>query len=121
MGKKHRRHRSQDDNEESNGDHHEESPLSSSNSSPPKDLNLGFAEKRELQRHAAAEKRRQKQKCYLCGKAGHVRRQCPGIVDDGRGMSRYKGKSNIKSEVQKREQAREKRAELQQGGVKVNE
>ena len=27
--------------------------------------------------------------CHLCGKAGHVRRECPGIADDGRGESKY--------------------------------
>jgi hypothetical protein len=94
-GRRESNHESNDDDD----DEQEESPsLPSSSSSPPKNKdNLGFAEKRELQRHAAAEKRRQKQKCYLCGKNGHVRRRCPGIVDDGRGMSRYKGKSNIKT------------------------
>jgi len=60
-----------------------------------------FAQRRELQRQQAAAKRRSKQKCYLCGKAGHMRRQCPGIADDGRGMSRYKGKSDPKKEKQK--------------------
>jgi hypothetical protein len=41
-------------------------------------------------RKAASEKRRSKQKCHLCGQEGHVRRDCPGIVDDGRGESKFK-------------------------------
>eukprot|EP00586_Coscinodiscus_wailesii_P006956 CAMPEP_0172491830 /NCGR_PEP_ID=MMETSP1066-20121228/22724_1 /TAXON_ID=671091 /ORGANISM="Coscinodiscus wailesii, Strain CCMP2513" /LENGTH=543 /DNA_ID=CAMNT_0013261079 /DNA_START=53 /DNA_END=1684 /DNA_ORIENTATION=+ len=52
-----------------------------------KDLN--FKERRERQRQIAAEKRRSKQRCHLCGKAGHVRRSCPGIEDDGAGESKY--------------------------------
>jgi len=56
---------------------------------------LSFADRRELQRKAAAEKRRQKMKCYICGKTGHVRKECPGIADDGRGESKYT-KSNAK-------------------------
>jgi hypothetical protein len=62
---------------------------------------LDFATRRELQRKEAAEKRRQKMKCYLCGQAGHVRRECPGVMDDGRGMSRYKNKSNVHDEKHK--------------------
>ena len=70
---------------------------------------LDFAQRRALQRQQAAEKRRSKQKCYLCGRAGHVRRQCPGIADDGRGMSHYKGKSDKSSEKQKLMERRRQR------------
>ena len=50
---------------------------------------VDFKERRELQRHEAAEKRRAKQRCNLCGKLGHVRRSCPGFEDDGRGESKF--------------------------------
>jgi len=50
---------------------------------------LDFAQRRELQRKAASEKRRTKQRCHLCGEAGHVRRECPGIADGGRGASKF--------------------------------
>lgn len=58
-----------------------------SNMSNYKDLD--FRQRRELQRKAAAEKRLFKMKCHLCGQAGHVRRECPGIDDDGRGESKF--------------------------------
>jgi len=48
-----------------------------------------FRDRRELQRKQAAEKRRLKQRCFACGKTGHVRRSCPGVEDDGRGESKY--------------------------------
>lgn len=48
-----------------------------------------FRERRELQRKQAAEKRRSKQRCFICGETGHVRRACPGVEDDGRGESKY--------------------------------
>ena len=77
------------------------SSSAATSSASPYSRDLDFAERREVQRRAAAEKRRAKMKCYLCGQAGHVRRECPGIRDDGRGMSRYKGKSNAKHEREK--------------------
>ena len=76
---------------------------------------LDFVERRELQRKQAAEKRRTKMKCYLCGKVGHVRRECNGIQDDGRGMSRYKGKSNTKQEKRKYLMAQRKKQQTMEG------
>ena len=71
-----------------NGDPEPKQDASTKNAGPE----LDFKQRREMQRKAAAEKRRAKQKCYLCGKAGHVRRECPGIADDGRGESKYSKK-----------------------------
>jgi Tat protein secretion system quality control protein TatD with DNase activity len=111
MGKsrKGRRRASQNEEEESEEDTKE--PTTSGTSTQPsrsfKDLD--FTERRALQRQQAAEKRRAKQKCYLCGQSGHVRRECPGIPDDGRGMSRYKGKSDKAAEKQKLMERRKKR------------
>eukprot|EP00565_Helicotheca_tamesis_P008767 CAMPEP_0185734952 /NCGR_PEP_ID=MMETSP1171-20130828/23992_1 /TAXON_ID=374046 /ORGANISM="Helicotheca tamensis, Strain CCMP826" /LENGTH=95 /DNA_ID=CAMNT_0028405103 /DNA_START=34 /DNA_END=318 /DNA_ORIENTATION=- len=51
---------------------------------------LDYAQRQELKRQQAAAKRKSKQRCFLCGKTGHVRRECPGVDDDGRGMSKYK-------------------------------
>ena len=71
---------------------------------------LDFAQRRELQRKQAAEKRRSKMKCHICGQAGHARRECPGVADDGRGMSRYRGRtSNVKNEKQKYEAKKQER------------
>lgn len=50
---------------------------------------LDFAQRRELQRQAAADKRRAKMKCHVCGKTGHVKRECPGIADGGSGASKF--------------------------------
>eukprot|EP00592_Proboscia_alata_P018804 CAMPEP_0194419230 /NCGR_PEP_ID=MMETSP0176-20130528/18458_1 /TAXON_ID=216777 /ORGANISM="Proboscia alata, Strain PI-D3" /LENGTH=453 /DNA_ID=CAMNT_0039226149 /DNA_START=60 /DNA_END=1421 /DNA_ORIENTATION=+ len=58
-------------------------------SSGPSLDDMDFAERREFQRKAAAEKRRTKMKCHVCGQAGHTRRECPGINDDGRGHSKF--------------------------------
>jgi Tat protein secretion system quality control protein TatD with DNase activity len=76
---------------------------------------LDFAQRRELQRRAAQEKRRAKMKCYLCGSAGHVRRECPGILDDGRGMSQFKAHySDTKMAVSKHKQQRKPKKQKKQ-------
>mmetsp|Transcript_17836 Transcript_17836/g.51060 ORF Transcript_17836/g.51060 Transcript_17836/m.51060 type:complete len:488 (+) Transcript_17836:51-1514(+) len=56
-----------------------------------------FAQRREAQRRAAADKRRARMKCHLCGESGHVRRECPGIADDGRGESCHKNAKGDKN------------------------
>ena len=84
--------------------------------SPPSNVkDMDFRQRQELQRQQAADKRRAKQKCYLCGKAGHVRRQCPGVQDDGRGMSRFKGKSNPKLEKQKYQARKNSKSDKEDG------
>jgi Tat protein secretion system quality control protein TatD with DNase activity len=101
------------DDDDDDGDHDDDDRNTSKE--PAAAAGLNFAQRRELHRQQAAEKRRSKQKCYLCGKAGHVRRQCPGIADDGRGMSRYKGKSDVKTEQEKYQAAAMRRNQHQPG------
>ncbi|CAB9524042.1 expressed unknown protein [Seminavis robusta] len=97
MGKKNRRHRPKnDDDDNDKEDVQAQSPPKSNAGTNLKDLD--FAARRELQRKAAAEKRRARMKCHICGDVGHVRRECPGVRDDGRGMSRFKKKSNVNHE-----------------------
>ena len=80
------------------------------NKSVTEDTTMDFAQRREFQRKQAAEKRRSKMKCHICGKTGHIRRECPGVQDDGRGMSRYRGKtSNVKHEKAKYEAEKQER------------
>lgn len=40
----------------------------------------------------AKSKHNRQLRCYLCGRHGHVRTECPGLEDDGAGQSKYKGK-----------------------------
>ena len=60
-------------------------------------VELSFREQQALQRRERKEKRVAKQKCYVCGERGHSRRECPGILDGGKGQSIYR------SNKQKRE------------------
>lgn len=56
---------------------------------PVSGKNQDFAARRAAQRQAAADQRTAKWRCHICGQAGHLRRECPGIADDGRGESKY--------------------------------
>jgi len=85
-----RRRRQEDDSEAGQGDNFEdENDMGASQCTKVSYKDMSFAEKRELQRRAASDKRRSKMKCNLCGQPGHLRRECPGIADDGRGESKY--------------------------------
>lgn len=84
-GGKGRRHGDdEDDHDEEEATTQTTTPANSSNSK------MSFAERRQFQRQQAADKRRSKMKCHLCGHEGHVRRECPGLEDDGQGESKYK-------------------------------
>ena len=65
---------------------------SANSMSPNKNKKLSFKERQELRQQQQKDKRQSKQRCYLCGKNGHTRKQCPGIEDGGRGESRYRAK-----------------------------
>ena len=56
---------------------------------------MSFKDRRLLRLKENETKRRSKMKCRLCGKPGHVRRECPGIEDGGRGESRYKTRGGV--------------------------
>lgn len=90
--RKHRRRRGDESSDEEPSD--EKLMALSSPSNKPnnnKEIEkLDFAARRQKQRQKAAADRKAKQRCYLCGETGHVRRECPGIADDGRGESRFK-------------------------------
>lgn len=51
---------------------------------------LDFPERRELKRKEAADKSRSKQRCFQCGKRGHVIRNCPRISGPGAYESKHK-------------------------------
>lgn len=81
-------HRQEDSSDDDDSDHADkkEEPKPPTNTTLK---NLDFGQRRELLRKAASEKRRAKQKCRICGQTGHVRRECPGIADGGRGASKF--------------------------------
>jgi len=87
MAKGGRRRRQKEESDDDSFE--EESEMGTSSCTKVSSKGMSFAEKRDHQRRAAADKRRTKMKCHLCGLSGHVRRECPGIADDGRGESKY--------------------------------
>lgn len=76
MGRKSRRinSNSADEQQMSDGESDVQSTLAGPESIKTNVKDLDFADRRELQRQKASEKRRSKMKCFLCGKSGHVRR-----------------------------------------------
>ena len=102
--------RRQHGDDSSCSDEGDDDPSNNTPKSPQTDLD--FAQRREAQRKAAAEKRRAKMKCHLCGESGHVRRECPGIADDGRGESRHK---NAKGDKNARGKASDKKGARNRG------
>jgi len=81
------------DDENENVEEERNTTTSATKASSKKKTNnnkLNFVERREHQRHQAVQKRRAKMMCHLCGQTGHVRRECPGLEDDGQGESKYK-------------------------------
>jgi hypothetical protein len=81
--------RSRGDASSSSDDNDHDNVATQQETSKSKATATDFKARRELQRSEAAEKRRSKQRCYLCGQVGHVRRACPGFEDDGRGESKF--------------------------------
>lgn len=70
---------------------------------------INWKEAKKLRRAAAAKKRKEKEKCWLCGQRGHTRDACPGLDDGGSSQSVWKGKKNNKKGKNKRAQRGERR------------
>lgn len=66
------------------GEVHASPPMGSANK------NMSFKEKREAAVAARKLARDSKQTCKVCG-GPHPRRECPGIIDGGKGQSRHRG------------------------------
>lgn len=94
-----------------------------SNNSSSKNKKLTFKEKQELRQKKQKDRRQAKQRCYLCGEAGHTRKQCPGIEDGGRGESRYraKGKGSKMSSFNKKKNRGEKKNKKRGGSFDIDE
>ena len=60
-----------------------------------------YKEAQEKRRRRAQEKRAESAKCWLCGRRGHTRRDCPGVEDGGSGQSLYRGKGKKKKKKKK--------------------
>lgn len=90
-----------DSEEEGDGEITAATTSSNSRSQKQQQKTLNFAERRELQRKDNVAKIRAKQRCFLCGKRGHIRRDCPGIENDRGALKSGSGKKQSKNRGRK--------------------
>ena len=69
---------------------------------------MSFKERQEEQRRAKREKKRSKERCYICKQLGHTRKQCPGIEDGGKGQSVHRNTTGFKKKTKNGERGSSK-------------
>ena len=67
---------------------------------------LSFREKRQIAIAARKQARNSRQVCKVCG-GPHPRRECPGIMDGGKGQSRHRGASKQMNQARRKNDANE--------------